>query len=316
MKTPLAKSGLTLTRKPVLYFSGTRKFKGIGEKELLGLTGWQNRCFSFAYLDRNYKTFSKEHYTAWEASLTAGLGWFLDSGAFTFQYTLKNAGAGELEGYLDGYAAFIRQHKPKWYVNFDYVKDAKTVLAVQKKLEKRGLSPVPVYHGDDSLDFLRKYLDAGCTRIGISKPSHVTVCSHDKLYDRVFHILGSYPKVKSHGFGVTGKRIFAYPWDSVDSTSWLKAAIRGCVILLNSRRNLMNVFHVGIEREGGLWKKHVGHMAESAQDQLKGHAERYGITWDNLQHSIMWRAVFNAKSYNEGLGVSTMKGNHKWQTLL
>lgn len=316
MKRRTVKSGLTSIQKPQLYFSGTRKFSGKSEADLIKLTGWRNRCFSFAYLDRNYKTFSREHYTAWEASLNAGVDWFLDSGAFTFQYTLKTAGPQELDSYLDGYAAFVRQYKPAWFVNFDYVKDARTVLTVQRKLEKRGLKPVPVYHGDDSLDYLRKYLDGGCTRIGISKPSHVTICSHDKLYDRVFHVLQSYPKVQSHGFGVTGRRIFNYPWDSVDSTSWLKAAIRGCIILVDSRRSLMNVFHVGTEREGGLWKKHVGHMAHEVQEQIKQQAERYAIPWAGLQGSIMWRSVFNAKSYNEGLGGNLLKGNHEWTNLL
>jgi hypothetical protein len=78
----------------------------------------------------------------------------------------------------------------------------------------------------------------------------------------------------------------------------------------------MNVFHVGTEREGGMWKKHLGHMAKAAQDQIKAQADSYGITWKDLQTSIMWRSVFNAKSYNEGLGDTTLKGSHKWNTLL
>lgn len=248
--------------------------------------------------------------------MKAGLTWFLDSGAFTFQKMPKL----DVPSLLDQYAAFTKKQnpKPEFYVNFDYVKDCPTIKRMQAELEKRGLKPVPVYHGDNSLSYLRGYLDAGYPRIAIGKPpGNTSMYTQEMLYDRCFSILANYPKVKVHGFGVTGMRIFNYPWDSVDSTSWLKAAIRGCIILLDGRRKLMNVFHVGTEREGGLWRKHIGHMSSGAQEQMHTHAKRYEIPWKNLQSSIMWRSVFNAKSYIEGMTeLTTIEGGHEWESLL
>jgi hypothetical protein len=106
---------------------------------------------------------------------------------------------------------------------------------------------IPVYHQNDPIRWLDKYLDSGAPYIGISATSgrgsvrakrqwmnwrHSGLRGEgDSIRRRLFDGAGR-PTVKTHGFAMTAFSIMDMPgweWHSVDSTSWMQCAAWGGV---------------------------------------------------------------------------------------
>jgi hypothetical protein len=141
---------------------------------------------------------------------------------------------------IDQYADWVYLHAQEFTFDFlvtlDYLRDPKVVLWATKRLESRGLHPVPVFHIGSPLTALRRLMDTGYTLIGIgglagdTGGDHLPVSRHhaQAFLDQVFNMTEKY-KVRCHGFGIGGQSIIRYPWFSVDSTSWAHYARRGLV---------------------------------------------------------------------------------------
>lgn len=158
----------------------------------------------------------------------------LDSGAYSCwrrQETLT------VEEYID----FIKKNEDyvHEYVNLDQIPGQfgrvpsheqveESAIVGWKNMEKMwasGLNPMPVFHQGESLGWLDKMIEAGCTYVGISPANDRTTSQKQEWLDEVFsHLCGSkgYPEIKTHGFGVTAlPLLFRYPWYSVDSMTWI-----------------------------------------------------------------------------------------------
>jgi len=161
---------------------------------------------------------------------------FLDSGAFS-AYTQGTTVD------LNEYIEFIKEHENiiDVYANLDVIGDAEATWINQRKMEKAGLHPLPVYHLDDSQEYLHRYLDK-YEYIGLGGMARgVVTNTRTKFLDRCFHTIcdtkDRLPKVKVHGFGLTSLRLMMrYPWYSVDSTSWVVTGRVGSVFI-PKRRN-------------------------------------------------------------------------------
>ncbi len=164
--------------------------------------------------------------------------YFLDSGAFS-AWTHKESI--ELSTYID----FIHQYKDKIsiYANLDVIGDVKNTWRNQKRMEKKGLNPLPVFHVEDPIDYLYKCIDEYeyfC--IGGMVKGYSTF-ERTQFLDRCFNIIESrhtskFPKI--HGFGMTSLDLMLrYPWYSVDSTTWLLTAAMGVILI---PRNVGNTF--------------------------------------------------------------------------
>lgn len=181
---------------------------------------------------------------------------FLDSGAF-------GAWQRKIELPLEDYIAFIKryQHLIHAYVAMDVIPGqpgrrsevssnmvggrhykSATIEDTAKKsydnlcrMQDAGLQPIPVYHQDEDPKWLEKMIDNGCTYIGISPYLRSHKSSIKKFLDESFSIVcdsGGRPRVKTHGFGVTGPDFVGrVPWYSVDSTSWKMAAAYGSILV-------------------------------------------------------------------------------------
>lgn len=94
-----------------------------------------------------------------------------------------------------------------------------------KRLRKQGINTMPVFHQGERIYWLDKMLDAGCDYIGISPANDRTTDQKIEWLDEIYGYLcgqEGYPKVKTHGFGVTAlPLIYRYPWYSLDSVTWL-----------------------------------------------------------------------------------------------
>jgi hypothetical protein len=173
---------------------------------------------------------------------------FLDSGAHTL-YTQHVIAKGHAEGYrwyesrafrkyLDAYAEFLKANAGAFdlYANVDVIFNPELSWKAQKYLEKEhGLSPVPVIHYGTSLTWFDKYLEAGYEILGVGGlGQEATRNAYRQWADKVYHHLGrgngGRPCVKTHGFAMTSFDLMKrYPWWSVDSASWAKAAGFGAI---------------------------------------------------------------------------------------
>lgn len=146
----------------------------------------------------------------------------VDSGAFTA--SSKGARIS-----LASYAKWLRKNMAHVgaYANLDVIGDAKATARNQAVLEAEGLSPIPAFHyGSDPAEFDRLVERYPRVALGglvpmLKRPALV-VPFLDDLFERG---LKRRPDLKVHGFGVTTWDLMVrYPWDSVDSSSWVSGA--------------------------------------------------------------------------------------------
>lgn len=186
---------------------------------------------------------------------------FLDSGAhslYTREVINKKRVNGyafyeskDFDSYLEAYASFLAKHGTgniDFFVNVDAIFNPDLTWRAQKKLEalleQRGVKqrPVPVIHYGTPLHWVQKYLDDGHTYLGIGGlGQEVTKEAYYSWADRLFAMLcpesnGFLPLAKTHGFAMTSWELMRrYPWYSVDSASWIKAAAFGQIYVPHKR---------------------------------------------------------------------------------
>jgi hypothetical protein len=152
----------------------------------------------------------------------------------------------EYKKYRDDYIEFIKEKKDviDIYSNLDVINNPKATWENQKIMEKAGLSPMPVFHagnGKEHNKWLRKYIAAGYTHIGLAggfpNPIPVVEKMYDPLWQDILTDKDGMPVIKVHGYAVTSIRMmWRYPWYSVDSTSWVMTSRTGS-IYVPKRRN-------------------------------------------------------------------------------
>lgn len=206
---------------------------------------------------------------------------FFDSGSFTLwtqaENYAKQNNCGEWEfyeteefhDYMDRYADFIKTH---WHAidvcaNLDVLpfrgtkrppkgKDSFSLSYKHlKELESRGVTPLPVVHYTADLKWLRRYMEEGYPYIGIGGlvgqyKKNQCKAWVDRCFDTVCQGTGR-PLVKLHGFGLTkNEPLLRYPWFSVDSTTWVKNASFGSLIVPRKRRGEFIFTPADLERVG------------------------------------------------------------------
>lgn len=159
----------------------------------------------------------------------------LDSGAYTFAYTLKDREGGSTQKYLDDYINFILKYKDRLlgYVNLDDIHDVEISWKNQKYMEERGVRPMPVYHYGEDFKWLERYVNE-YDYVGVGGIAKGVSESSDRmLFDRIFeYVERKNLSVKLHAFGITRvKFLMRFPWHSVDSTTWLRTAIYGKIFI-------------------------------------------------------------------------------------
>jgi len=156
---------------------------------------------------------------------------FLDSGAFT----LEHAEVKDVKKYLDDYIDYIKKWNDRLYAyaNLDAIGDVEQGWKNQKYMEERGVVPVPVYHYGEDFKWLERYVNE-YPYIGVGGIARgIPVRSLRNLFDRAFdYIEKRNLGTKVHGFGITGYQFLVrFPFYSVDSTTWLKQAGFGRILI-------------------------------------------------------------------------------------
>lgn len=100
---------------------------------------------------------------------------FLDSGAFSYLMQAQKRGQVLTPKDADAIAnkyvdwVYAMEFPFDFIATFDYVRDPKIVLQMTRKIERRGLKPVPVYHNGTSITALHKLIDKGYQFIAIPR---------------------------------------------------------------------------------------------------------------------------------------------------
>jgi len=142
----------------------------------------------------------------------------------------------DVRKYLDDYIEFIHKYKDQLmgYVNLDIIYNAEQSYDNQKYMESNGLRPIPVFHYGEDFKWLKKYVEEydyigiGGVAGGVTMQQFVNTLG-DKSFEIVEEIN---PDIKIHGFAVTSLNLMKrYNWWSCDSTTWLKHAAYGNVMV-------------------------------------------------------------------------------------
>ena len=191
-----------------------------------------------------------------------------------------------------------------FYVNLDYEYNCPEIRRVLLDLYGLRIQPVPVYHGDRDISWLQRYIDDGHKLIGISTCNR-TKGGKAKLYyyDSCFNLAAKH-SIALHGFAQTGVEMFQYPWYSVDSSSWLKAAGYGRIVYaLDGSRSgsfRLRTLHVSaIHQNVG---NTLNAMPDGIKRQMRDRAEAMGFDLDDLRSvdpkvGLPTRGLFNVKSF-------------------
>jgi hypothetical protein len=164
----------------------------------------------------------------------------VDSGAFSAFTQGQNIA-------LADYVAFLRANAPRIrnYVSLDAIPGtpehpptirdcelaARQSYANHQEMKAHGLHPLPVFHQEESFDWLEQMLRDGENYIGIARRQEAHRAQQMEWLDRVFDVLKG-TGVQTHGLGITRpKFLLRYPFHSVDSTTWSVSAGNGKIVV-------------------------------------------------------------------------------------
>ena len=209
--------------KPIIYLGGNnipvlafRKYP-----ELLNTVRFQ--CFSYFYLAES----PVQRVQLEMISKHGGIRAFLDSGAFSYQMRALKPGHAidqkAASAIIDQYCDWVYACKFvfDFIVTFDYSRNATEAEWATKRIETRGLHPVPVFHLGSSLTALQRLIDQGYSLIGVGGMVPFRAAKARPFLDQVFNLTEKHG-IRCHGFGIGGPVMLKYPWFSVDSTTWLQ----------------------------------------------------------------------------------------------
>jgi len=151
---------------------------------------------------------------------------------------------------LDQYVAFIKRygHLFRVYSNLDDMNDPAKTLLNQTRMEDAGLTPLPVFHTGEPWSYLEGYLDK-YNYVALGKIIPYT-SNHKVIFPWVIKCFQmAQGRAVFHGFGVTNWDLLkAFPWYSVDSSSWGSGFRYGRVPLFDARRGRFFGAHLGDRR--------------------------------------------------------------------
>lgn len=182
---------------------------------------------------------------------------FADSGAFSAYWQHVDIDIADYAAWLKRWDAYFTT-----YVSLDAIGDAEQSLRNHEAMLDMGLNPLPVFHGGEPWEYLERYAEkhpymalGGMVSSGGKQAVMrwlVKAFTIGKQYDTVFH-----------GFGQTTLDIVAaFPWYSIDSSSWGSGHRFGTLHLWDDKRGRFLQAKVGdkteVYRHAALIRSHGG----------------------------------------------------------
>lgn len=249
---------------PKIFLSSRFDTNALIEKNWLETTRCRHRCFTFANTGPGQMYFNSRLVEALKTcEETPGVELMMDSGAHSIHRiansTSQRSGTAAkkqsmnleqiVEKMFQDYAKYCKKNQKKWdfFLTLDWKMHQPTIFAMQQKFAEKGLMPVPVFHGDDSFDWIQKYVDMGCKLICVgTKLSYRGKGRRGKkfYYGLIFELAAKLG-IQLHGLAVTNLQLMtSYPWYSVDSSTWTRNACFGAILVPNPEKNTIDSIHV------------------------------------------------------------------------
>lgn len=326
---------------PRVYLSGRFSTGTEIESAWLKRTGCKFRCFSFANLHPEAVNYSIAAVEALKVCEKNGIGIMMDSGAHTFHKFVaqtkrrskisdskKSIDIEALKDVMYGwYVDYCKQNKRKWnfYVTLDYKRHQPTIYRMQRKFIHDGLMPVPVYHGDTELQWLKKYRDLGCKLIAVGTGGDIRGAGFNFkryrfFFDRVFEFCHKHD-IKVHGLAITSMGLItAYPWWSVDSSTWVRASIYGMIAFPDRDKNVTYNLHIS-ERKTNSGVASYNNLPKMQRDKITSTIKELGFNLkelrddkNGLEGRHTWNGMMFANIFNI---IDTKKIKHvEWERLV
>lgn len=223
---------------------------------------------------------------------------FLDSGAFS-AYTL----GAKLS--LWEYCEYIKRNKDIIRVEdgilmasvLDGIGDPLQTYRNQLDMEHFGVRALPCFHsGEDTryLDWYTRNYDYITLGGMVGASSKQLMVWLDRIWGKHLIDGAGRPKLKVHGFGITSVPIMeAYPWHSVDSSSWIQTAAFGNI--LTAECGQLSVSGKSPARHDA--GQHVTTLTAIEQDYVLSLLEKQGFTYERLSTVYESRAAYNLWSF-------------------
>ncbi len=289
---------------PLMYLSGTYPLtKAASEADLIKRSGCTHRCYSYVYVATQKEggfRYSKRMAEGLQWNLKNKIGIMMDSSAYSIQKLFLSGAMtkADVDRTVDQYVEFVQTQGKKWdfYVNLDYEKDSPQIYKIQKKLESKGIRPLPVFHGDSGFAYLERYIKEGYDFICLGSVKRKW-SQQLQYYGRCFEIAAKGKNVKLHGLAVTGYHLaFAFPWYSLDSATWAKNGAYGMIVVPHPVSNQLTGIHVS-NKHAESQKNSINHMEPSIKKLVIRHIEDMGFDYKIIKSSGYERSVFNAKVF-------------------
>lgn len=298
------------------YLSGFQGTNEIAETQLIE-AGVIERCYSYVYVSKvpGLPTYTKGFAGAYKASVGHNVDIMMDSGVFSYRsYKKKLIDAGKPLGdfptdeeFIRLYVKWVKANQDKWgfCVTLDFGFDAAANFERHKRLLKMGIRPIPVFHGDASIDYVRRYKEelghdfiglGGVTWRGrsIGNKSPVLSYSASKYISAMFNA-GERYGVKFHGLAITSAALmYQWPFYSVDSSTWSRQAGYGILMRLDPVRRKITYLHVSTREVKGINTSYKSNSKAVAK--LKEEIEADGYNFEELQTSYLLRHVHNVRT--------------------
>lgn len=292
----------------ICYLAGYQAANKANEKALVESGAVTHRCFSFVNLVPlpGLPYYLKGTEEGYKVCVKNGVGIMMDSGVFSFRThrkrLIKDRRSVSLlpteEEYVQMYVDFCRRNAHKWdfYVTIDFTVNSEENFKRHVRLEKMGIHPVPVIHGDANMEeYLRRYHERGYDYIclGTSKSLRTGTIHRRRYMANAFEIGARYG-IEFHGLAVTTPwQMLEFPWKSVDSSTWSRSAGYGNILRFNDdscRLDMLHLTHRVNSKQMPLYHSKV------FEQRIRRELEDEGYNFDDLQTSHLTRHIYNART--------------------
>ena len=193
--------------------------------------------------------------------------------------------------FVDKYCAFLIENKENFdlYVSVDVIFNPELSWKVQKYMESKGLSPLPVFHVGEDFKWLKRYIDnydyVGLGGLGqtTSKKNWI-VGMGDPAFSMICDDKGM-PRIKTHGFAMTSPDlVIQYPWFSVDSTSWFQFGKYGLIIVPKKKNGSFrydespHIISVSSRKKRKADAENFDHLPDRVKEYILEYIESKGLS--------------------------------------
>jgi hypothetical protein len=284
-----------------IFLSGRFTTNAEIEKAWLKISGCKHRCFSYAFVHKpGGLQYNKRVEAALHLCEQQKINIMMDSGAHSLHVISRSTAkrgenakkkqaisvVGAQEKMFEEYCRYVHANKHLWtfYVTLDYERKQSVIYNMQKKFHAKGLAPVPVYHGDSELLWLKKHKDMGHNFICIGGATlHPGKGGLKYYFDNVFNF-GAKHGLEFHGLAFTSLDIImSYPFKSIDSSTWSKIAAFGMIHFPDLRRRKFYNVHVSKKQTSN--PNSVTHMTKIQKDALAVQLAEHGFDLKEMRDS-------------------------------